>query len=125
MDLCSGVNFCSGVVLSLEATMWPIDKGPANEGRRTPAAAKENTLPLTTSQWMENPAAKSFLGVGQALGHPSPLSALPRAILYARSTKIEIFRGKPYLGWPFAFGSVLPSQCPGIHPMHSFRYSRH
>lgn len=38
--------------------MWPIDKGPANEGRRTPAAAKENTLPLTTSQWMDNPAAK-------------------------------------------------------------------
>lgn len=23
--------------------------------------------------------------------------------------------------WPFAFESVLPSQCPGIHPMHSFR----
>ena len=22
--------------------------------------------------------------------------------------------------WPFAFESVLPSQCPGIHPMHSF-----
>ena len=46
----------------------------------------------------------SFLGVGQALGHPSPLSALPRAILYARSTKIERFRGKPAisdLGWPF------------------------
>lgn len=21
--------------------------------------------------------------------------------------------------WPFAFESVLPSQCPGIHPMHS------
>ncbi|EXB94883.1 hypothetical protein L484_022991 [Morus notabilis] len=26
--------------------------------------------------------------------------------------------------WPFASESVLPSQCPGIHPMHSFRYSR-
>lgn len=23
--------------------------------------------------------------------------------------------------WPFASESVLPSQCPGIHPMHSFR----
>ena len=23
--------------------------------------------------------------------------------------------------WPFASSSVLPSQCPGIHPMHSFR----
>lgn len=23
--------------------------------------------------------------------------------------------------WPFAFESVLPSQCPGIHPMHDFR----
>ncbi|THU42930.1 hypothetical protein C4D60_Mb00t04680 [Musa balbisiana] len=23
--------------------------------------------------------------------------------------------------WPFAFESVLPSQCPGIHPMHYFR----
>ncbi|KAL3530093.1 hypothetical protein ACH5RR_009415 [Cinchona calisaya] len=22
--------------------------------------------------------------------------------------------------WPFASESVLPSQCPGIHPMHSF-----
>ena len=25
--------------------------------------------------------------------------------------------------WPFASESVLPSQCPGIHPMHSFRWS--
>ncbi|KAA0066844.1 putative mitochondrial protein [Cucumis melo var. makuwa] len=25
--------------------------------------------------------------------------------------------------WPFASESVLPSQCPGIHPMHSFLYS--
>ena len=25
--------------------------------------------------------------------------------------------------WPFASESVLPSQCPGIHPMHSFRSS--
>ena len=24
--------------------------------------------------------------------------------------------------WPFASESVLPSQCPGIHPMHSFRF---
>nr|CAD1835832.1 unnamed protein product [Ananas comosus var. bracteatus] len=23
--------------------------------------------------------------------------------------------------WPFASESVLPSQCPGIHPMHDFR----
>ncbi|KAL8096784.1 hypothetical protein AgCh_037662 [Apium graveolens] len=23
--------------------------------------------------------------------------------------------------WPFTSESVLPSQCPGIHPMHSFR----
>ena len=23
--------------------------------------------------------------------------------------------------WPFASSSVLPSQCPGIHPMHDFR----
>ncbi|OIT35981.1 putative mitochondrial protein [Nicotiana attenuata] len=23
--------------------------------------------------------------------------------------------------WPFASESILPSQCPGIHPMHSFR----
>ncbi|KAK4414730.1 putative mitochondrial protein [Sesamum alatum] len=23
--------------------------------------------------------------------------------------------------WPFASESVVPSQCPGIHPMHSFR----
>lgn len=23
--------------------------------------------------------------------------------------------------WPFASESVLPSQCPGIHPMHSLR----
>ncbi|GAB2236442.1 hypothetical protein Droror1_Dr00028085 [Drosera rotundifolia] len=26
--------------------------------------------------------------------------------------------------WPFASESVLPSQCPGIHPMHSFRSLR-
>ncbi|KAL8089058.1 hypothetical protein AgCh_038717 [Apium graveolens] len=25
--------------------------------------------------------------------------------------------------WPFASESVIPSQCPGIHPMHSFRSS--
>ncbi|GLT77681.1 hypothetical protein SLE2022_403470 [Rubroshorea leprosula] len=24
--------------------------------------------------------------------------------------------------WPFAFESVLPSQCPGIHPMHSWKW---
>ena len=27
--------------------------------------------------------------------------------------------------WPFASESVLPSQCPGIHPMHSFRSCTH
>ncbi|MFS7953883.1 hypothetical protein Hanom_Chr07g00623791 [Helianthus anomalus] len=27
--------------------------------------------------------------------------------------------------WPFASESVLPTQCLGIHPMHSFRYCTH
>nr|GEV66759.1 ATP synthase F1 subunit 1, mitochondrial [Tanacetum cinerariifolium] len=27
--------------------------------------------------------------------------------------------------WPFASESVFPSQCPGIHPMHSFRSCTH
>ncbi|TYG73454.1 hypothetical protein ES288_D04G102000v1 [Gossypium darwinii] len=27
--------------------------------------------------------------------------------------------------WPFASKSVLPSQCPGIHLMHSFRSCTH
>ncbi|MFS7999565.1 hypothetical protein Hanom_Chr12g01167801 [Helianthus anomalus] len=27
--------------------------------------------------------------------------------------------------WPFAFESVLPSQCPGIHPMHSSQSCTH
>ncbi|KAJ0802413.1 hypothetical protein HanPI659440_Chr03g0128701 [Helianthus annuus] len=27
--------------------------------------------------------------------------------------------------WPFTSESVLPSQCPGIHPMHSFRSCTH
>ena len=32
---------------------------------------------------------RSFLGVGQALGHPSPSSALPQAINIIRSTSID------------------------------------
>ncbi|KAG4906008.1 hypothetical protein JHK82_044125 [Glycine max] len=119
------------------------------------------------------PAIFSFPGVGKAKwGHPSPLSALPRAIDIIRSTEIDFAENQLYpilvglsplatshprilphtwvrsskskerrlaaeLGygfpigdpwitdgispWPFASESVLPSQCPGIHPMHSFR----
>jgi len=68
--------------------------------------ASVRSEPGSNSFWpdLPSPMRESFVGVGKALGHPSPLSALPRAILYARSTKIERFRGKPAisdLGWPF------------------------
>ena len=32
---------------------------------------------------------RSFLGIGQALGYPSPLSALPQAMNIIRSTSID------------------------------------
>ncbi|CAM6070503.1 unnamed protein product [Sphagnum tenellum] len=37
---------------------------------------------------------RSFLGVGQALGHPSPLSALPQAINIIRSTSIDFAKNQ-------------------------------
>ncbi|KAI5084928.1 hypothetical protein GOP47_0001097 [Adiantum capillus-veneris] len=39
---------------------------------------------------------RSFLGVGQALGYPSPLSALPQAINVIRSTSIDFAENQLY-----------------------------
>ena len=39
---------------------------------------------------------RSFLGVGQALGYPSPLSALPQAMNVIRSTSIDFAENQLY-----------------------------
>ncbi|RHN70917.1 hypothetical protein MtrunA17_Chr3g0140671 [Medicago truncatula] len=41
----------------------------------------------------------------------------------AVSSSMSSFEVQVIGPWPFASESVLPSQCPGIHPMHSFRDS--
>jgi len=44
----------------------------------------------------------SFLGIGQALGHPNPWSALPRTIQTMRSTSIDFAENQLFeFVWPF------------------------
>jgi len=57
---------------------------------------------------------RSFLGVGQALGYPSPLSALPQAMNVIRSTSIDFAENQLY---PILVGlSPLATSHPRILP---------
>ena len=79
---------------------------------------------LTESQFIVFPLVQWCFS---SLSFSSPRQSCSRQ--HAHQAWIQFPDRKPmdhrwYLPMAFAFGSVLPSQCPGIHPVHSFWCSR-
>src|ERR1044072_1069765 len=111
-----------------------------------PGEKEENTLLLRNFSYSKEKRSFVFVFLQTPIRSRSPLLTGSRLISLPLATKMFQFAkfekskerrlaaelgygfpiGDPWITdgispWPFASESVLPSQCPGIHPMHSFR----
>ena len=58
--------------------------------------------PKSVCRYNQCDRIRSFLGVGKALGHPNPTSALPRTMHVLRSAETDIAENQLFeLDWPF------------------------
>ncbi|KAK7375965.1 hypothetical protein VNO78_35281 [Psophocarpus tetragonolobus] len=114
--------------------------------RMKPGEKEVNTLLLRNLSYSKEKRSFVFVFLQTPIRSRSPLLTGSRLISLPLATKMFQFAkflkskerrlaaelgygfpiGDPWITdgispWPFASESVLPSQCPGIHPMHSFR----